>query len=242
MIGARPPIELDLDAVFDAAENNTALRRSTAGCRASISRSRRCGALPGKFPDRSRHQRRAPRRQLQRQDYAARNAEKVGSTATASRTRGAAGSPRGRRAASPPLQRDRRGAARFPARVTARTASRRTKPHRPADKPARHRSHRRRRLERGGVPRTTPSPLPGARRPLLAGTRRRTARLFAITKYADLRQVSTNPYLTSERKATRCVDPPEFVLEMIRNMMFNMDPPSTGGGIAGSSTRRSRRA
>ena len=49
---------------------------------------------------------------------------------------------------------------------------------------------------------------------------------FAITKYADLRQVSTNPEIfSSERKATLRVDPPEFVLEMIRNMMLNMDPP-----------------
>jgi cholest-4-en-3-one 26-monooxygenase len=49
---------------------------------------------------------------------------------------------------------------------------------------------------------------------------------FAITKYADLRQVSTNPEIfSSERMATLRMDPPEFVLEMIRNMMLNMDPP-----------------
>ena len=49
---------------------------------------------------------------------------------------------------------------------------------------------------------------------------------FAITKYADLRQISTNPEIfSSERKATLRMDPPEFVLEMIRNMMLNMDPP-----------------
>jgi cytochrome P450 len=49
---------------------------------------------------------------------------------------------------------------------------------------------------------------------------------FALTKYADLRQVSTNPEtFSSERMATLRMDPPEFVLEMIRNMMLNMDPP-----------------
>lgn len=49
---------------------------------------------------------------------------------------------------------------------------------------------------------------------------------FAITKYADLRQVSTNPEIfSSERMATLRMDPPDFVLEMIRNMMLNMDPP-----------------
>lgn len=49
---------------------------------------------------------------------------------------------------------------------------------------------------------------------------------FAITKHADLRQVSTAPEVfSSERMATLRMDPPDFVLQMIRNMMLNMDPP-----------------
>ena len=49
---------------------------------------------------------------------------------------------------------------------------------------------------------------------------------FAITKHADVRQVSTSPdVFSSERMGTLRMDPPEPVLAMVRNMMLNMDPP-----------------
>ena len=49
---------------------------------------------------------------------------------------------------------------------------------------------------------------------------------FAVTKHADVRAVSTAPEVfSSERMGTLRIDPPEAVLQMIRNMMLNMDPP-----------------
>ena len=49
---------------------------------------------------------------------------------------------------------------------------------------------------------------------------------FALTKYADVRLVSSQPEVfSSERMGTLRLDPPEPVLRMVRNMMLNMDPP-----------------
>jgi cholest-4-en-3-one 26-monooxygenase len=49
---------------------------------------------------------------------------------------------------------------------------------------------------------------------------------WAITKYADLREVSKNPGLfSSERQGTLLRDPPAHDLPFVQSIMLNMDPP-----------------